>query len=120
MSELFTDLKIVDNVFVKLHYFKKAGDTHEGHRHNFDHITLLASGSVRMIRGDEELEYIAPCLIVTPKGVEHQFTALSDHTVFCCIHAIRERNELDAIADPNITLEEAWELISEVPLTDIK
>ena len=34
-----TDLKIVDNVFVKMHCFVKAGDTHEGHAHTFDHIT---------------------------------------------------------------------------------
>jgi hypothetical protein len=36
-----TDLKIVDNVFVKLHHFLHTGDTHEGHAHSFDHITLF-------------------------------------------------------------------------------
>lgn len=116
MSSPLTDLKIVDNVFVKLHRFIEVGDTHEGHAHAFDHITLLASGSVKMVHDNGEAEYKAPHLIVTPKGIKHQFTALEPNTVFCCIHAIREKNELDAIADPNITEEQAWELLSNAPL----
>lgn len=117
MSNPLTDLKIVDNVFVKLHRFLKAGDTHEGHAHSFDHITLLASGSVKMVHDNGEAEFKAPHLIVTPKGIKHQFTALEPNTVFCCIHAIREKDELDAIADPHITEEQAWELLSNAPLT---
>lgn len=117
MSRPLTDFKIVDNVFVKLHRFVKAGDTHEGHVHAFDHITLLANGSVKMIHDKGEAEYKAPHLIVTPKGIKHQFTALEPNTIFCCIHAIREKDELDAIADPSITEEQAWELLSKVPLT---
>lgn len=112
-----TDFSIVDNVFVKLHFFPRTGDTHFGHAHSFDHITLLASGSVKMVHDNGEAEFKAPHLIVTPKGIKHQFTALEPNTVFCCIHAIREKNELDAIASPNITEEQAWELLSKVPLT---
>ena len=112
-----TNLQIVDNVFVKLHHFLKVGDTHEGHAHMFDHITLLSAGSVKMVHDKGEAEYKAPHLIVTPKGIKHQFTALEDNTVFCCIHAIREKDELDAIASPNITVEEAWELMKTAPLT---
>lgn len=112
-----TDIKIVDNVFVKIHLFHHAGDTHDGHAHSFDHITLLASGSVKMVHDKGEAEFKAPHLIVTPKGIKHQFTALEPNTVFCCIHAIREKNELDAIADPSITVEQAWELLGKAPLT---
>lgn len=36
-----------------------------------------------------EQEFRAPHLIVTPKGVTHQFIALEENTVFCCIHALR-------------------------------
>jgi hypothetical protein len=117
MSNPTTDLKIVDNVFVKMHQFNNIGDTHEGHAHAFDHITLLATGSVKMVHDNGEANFKAPHLIVTPKGIKHQFTALESNTVFCCIHAIREKNELDAIADPNITEEQAWELLSNAPLT---
>ena len=117
MSNPQMDLKIVDNVFVKLHHFLHEGDTHEGHAHAFDHITLLAAGSVKMVHDNGEAEFKAPHLIVTPKGIKHQFTALEANTVFCCIHAIREENDLDAIARPDITIEEAWELLGKAPLT---
>ena len=116
MSEPITDVKLVDNVFVKLHVFESIGDTHEGHAHAFDHITLLAAGSVKMVHDNGEAEFKSPHLIVTPKGIKHQFTALEANTVFCCIHAIREENDLDAIARPDITVEEAWELLGKVSL----
>jgi quercetin dioxygenase-like cupin family protein len=117
VSEITTDFKIVDNVFVKMHLFNNAGDTHEGHAHAFDHITLLAAGSVNMVHDNGQAEYKAPHLIVTPKGIKHQFTALEPNTVFCCIHAIREKDDLDAIASPDITIEQAWELLGTAPLT---
>lgn len=110
------DLKIVDNVFVKLHRFINAGDIYKGHSHYFDHITLLANGSVKMVHDNGEEEFKAPHLIVTPKNIKHEFTALEPNTVFCCIHAIREKDELNAIANPHITEEQAWELLSNVPL----
>jgi quercetin dioxygenase-like cupin family protein len=112
-----TDLKIVDNVLVKLHHFVEKGDTHKTHAHEFDHITLLATGSVKMVHDNGEAEYKAPHLIVTPKGINHQFTALEPNTVFCCIHAIREKNDIDAVANHNITAEQAWELLGTAPLT---
>jgi homogentisate 1,2-dioxygenase len=112
-----TDFKIVDNVFVKLHYFPHKNDTHYGHAHEFDHITLLSSGSVKMVHDKGEAEFKAPHLIVTPKGIRHQFTALEPNTVFCCIHAIRDGSEVDGIASQDITLEQAYELLTKYPLT---
>jgi len=113
----FTDLKLVDNVFVKLHHFYNIGDTHQGHAHVFDHITLLASGKVLMKHDNGEQEFTAPHLIVTPKGVTHQFTALEPNTVFCCIHAIRNGDGVDDIAPPNISPEEQWDLMTKYQLT---
>jgi quercetin dioxygenase-like cupin family protein len=110
------DLQIVDNVFVKLHHFLQVGDTHDGHSHPFDHITLLAAGSVNMVHDNGEAVYKSPHLIVTPKGIKHQFTALEPNTVFCCIHAIREKDELDAVAEPNITEKQALELMHKYPI----
>jgi quercetin dioxygenase-like cupin family protein len=112
-----TDLKIVDNVFVKLHYFINPGDTHQGHAHVFDHITLLATGAVRMVHDNGEQEFEAPHLIVTPKGVTHQFIALKPGTLFCCIHAIRDGSAVDDIADPAISVEQARNLLTNNPLT---
>jgi dTDP-4-dehydrorhamnose 3,5-epimerase-like enzyme len=108
-------MQIVDNVFVKLHQLLNIGDFYPGHNHAFDHITLLATGSVTMVHDKGQEEFKAPHLIVTPKGVKHQFTALEPNTVFCCIHAIREKDDVDAIADPSITIEQAWELLGKTP-----
>jgi quercetin dioxygenase-like cupin family protein len=117
VSNPVTDLKLVDNVFVKMHRFINAGDTHEGHAHAFDHITLLATGKVLMKHDNGEREFTAPHLIVTPKGITHQFTALEPGTVFCCIHAIRDGSTVDDVASENITSEQAFELLTKYPLT---
>jgi quercetin dioxygenase-like cupin family protein len=117
VSEPITDLKLVDNVFVKMHRFLNAGDTHQGHAHVFDHITLLANGKVLMKHDNGEQEFTAPHLIVTPKGITHQFTALEPGTVFCCIHAIREGSDVDDVASQDITPEQAFELMTKYPLT---
>jgi len=112
-----TDIALVDNVFVKLHHFLSVGDTHQGHVHTFDHITLLASGKVLMKHDNGEQEYTAPKLIVTPKGIKHQFTALAPDTVFCCVHAVRDGDGVDDIADPSLTPEQHWELLTKYSLT---
>ena len=118
MSNLpLTSFQVVDNIFVKMHYFENTGDTHHGHAHAFDHITLLARGKVLMKHDNGEQEFVAPHLIVTPKGIVHQFTALEPHTIFCCIHAIRDGDEVDDIAHPEITAEEQWELLTKYKLT---
>lgn len=118
MSEPITDLKLVDNVFVKMHRFLNAGDTHQGHAHVFDHITLLASGKVLMKHDNGEQEFTAPHLVVTPKGITHQFVALEPGTVFCCIHAIRDGDGVDDIAPPDITHEQQWDLMTKYSLTE--
>jgi len=117
VSDPVTHLKLVDNVFVKMHHFLNAGDFHVGHSHTFDHITLLSTGKVLMKHNKGEQEFTAPHLIVTPKGITHQFTALKPGTVFCCIHAIRDGSTLDDVASQDITPEQAFELMTHYPLT---
>lgn len=96
--------------------YTDVGESHEGHAHEFDHITLLATGSVRMIHDNGEAEYTAPHLIVTPKGIAHQFITTSPNTVLCCIHAIRDGSTVDDVASQDITPEEAWNLLEAFPL----
>jgi hypothetical protein len=119
VSRPITAFTMVDNVFVKLHKFNNAGDTHQGHAHTFDHITLLATGKVLMKHDKGEQEFTAPHLIVTPKGITHQFIALEPNTIFCCIHALRHGggDGVDDVAAPNLTPEQQWELMSKYPLT---
>lgn len=116
MSDVKHDLKIVDNVFVKMMVCQEVGDMIQGHAHTFDHITLLAVGSVTMTARGQSVNHTAPKLLVTPKGVIHQFTALEPNTTLCCIHAIRDGDEMDDIAPPNISEHQAKALINQFPL----
>lgn len=111
------DIRIADNVFVKMMemYFK--GDIITGHSHVFDHITLLAKGSLLMRANGEEHEHKAPKLIVTPKGVIHEFEALEHETLLCCIHAVRDGDGVDNIAPQDISEEDAIAMVQEHSLT---
>ena len=111
------DLKIVDNVFVKMMHLPAIGDTHGGHAHVFDHITLLATGSVKMKHDNGEQDFTAPQLIVTPKGITHEFIAITNDVLLCCIHAIRDGEDVNSIADQELTEEQVRELLSRFPLT---
>jgi hypothetical protein len=79
------------NVWVRSHYFEKAGYTNGGgHKHNFDHVTLLAVGSVLCeVEGNEPKQFDAPTFIVIDKDKKHKFTALTDGVVYYCIFAMR-------------------------------
>lgn len=92
-------ISCVSNVFVKQMHFQFAGDREEGHSHLFDHLTLLASGKVRVTALGKVSEFVAPQHIFIKAGVEHELEALEDNTVVHCIHGIREKGCIDII-DP--------------------
>ena len=114
---------IADNVFVRMFVLDHAGDVHDGHAHSFDHLTLLASGTIEF-RTQKTIEppkveyFTAPAIIVTPKGIVHEIEAKSDNCVLACIHAIRNGDGLDDIAPQEITPEEARALIEKYPLVE--
>lgn len=116
MSNPIVDVKIVANVFIKTIHFVEAGDFIKGPVHIFDSITLLASGKVLLKHDSGEQEFVAPHAIFLPKGLAHQFNALSDNTVISYIHAIRNGDNIEDIADPNITPEQIYELIKKYPI----
>ncbi len=116
---------IQDNVFVRVFQLKNIGDVHDGHAHTFNHITLIAQGTVEMrtqwgVEPPAKRTYMGPCLVVTPKSLVHEFEALTPDCVLCCIHAIRNGDELDDIAPHEITQKEARDLITKYPLVDVK
>ena len=114
--EMAGDIRIVDNVFVKMIPLAKVGDKVKGHAHVFDHITLLSVGSVLMKHDNGEATYTAPCLIVTPKGITHEFTSLADFSLLCCIHAIRDGDGVDDVAPQEITETQATDLFYKNPV----
>jgi hypothetical protein len=117
--EMAGDIKFVDNVFVKMIPLRSIGDKVQGHAHVFDHITLLSVGSVLMRHDNGEATYNAPCLIVTPKGITHQFVSLTDYSLLCCIHAVRDGDGVDDVADAGISESQAAELFYKNPVIQL-
>jgi len=88
---------VFGNIWVYSHHLNKAGDYNPGHKHNHDHVTLLATGSVRceVVDDDEGTtikDFKAPTFIVIDKNKTHKFTALEDNTVFYCVFALRDED----------------------------
>lgn len=91
----------VANLFSRMMHFKRAGDTEIGHTHQFDHLTLLAKGKLKVTVEDVATEFIAPHMIYIHKDKIHELEALADDTVAYCIHALRDK-ESNEIIDPSM------------------
>jgi quercetin dioxygenase-like cupin family protein len=61
----------------------------ETHSHKYDHLSILASGSVEVEVEGISTYYTAPTCIEIKAEVKHKITALSD-VVWFCIHATDE------------------------------
>ena len=110
MSAPIPAISCVSNVFIKQMTFVKAGDIEQGHAHLFDHVTLLASGSLRLHALGTTTDFKAPHHIFIKAGVVHELEALEDNTVAHCIHAIRDGDKVEDIIDPASlpVYSEAW------------
>jgi quercetin dioxygenase-like cupin family protein len=102
MSNPLIYLGCVANLFARQMHFKKAGDIENGHKHEFDHLTLLAKGSLRVYVEGQTTEFKAPHMIYIHKDKNHELTALEDDTVAYCIHALRDKNGTGDILDPTM------------------
>jgi len=92
-ATLFQSLGYFGNIFVHQHTYDKAGKVHQGHTHNFDHVTILAKGSMLAeVAGGQAKVFKAPTFIVIKKELWHKFTALEDGTTFYCVFALRDLN----------------------------
>lgn len=91
------------NIFFRPMTFAKKGAMVAGHTHNYDHVTFLWKGSVRLrawhvsqekdgkIEGIvTERSFQAPARILIKKDWCHEFTSLEDDTFADCIFALRE------------------------------
>jgi quercetin dioxygenase-like cupin family protein len=67
-----------------------AGFTALSHSHEFDHMSILASGKVLVKTDDSEVvEYTAPTVVTIKAGINHAIYAVEDASWFC-IHATDE------------------------------
>jgi quercetin dioxygenase-like cupin family protein len=91
----------VANLYSRMMHFKNAGDIEAGHTHQFDHLTLLAKGKIKVTVEGVATEFTAPHMIYIHKDKVHELEALTDQTVAYCIHALRDK-ETNEILDPSM------------------
>ena len=89
MSYPNVEIASAGNIFSRMMIFKK-GDVEVGHSHQFDHITLLTSGKLKIIIDGQESVFEAPKHIFIKAEQLHELEALEDNTVAFCIHALRD------------------------------
>lgn len=92
----------VANMFVRQMCFKEAGHTEQGHKHNFDHLTLLATGKLLVEVGLETTIFTAPAMIYINKDTTHKLTALEANTIAYCIHGLRDLDVSEDILSPDM------------------
>ena len=78
------------NIWVRQNQLEHSGESFDGHKHFFDHVTLLVKGTVRVeVEGKEAKEFTAPTFIVVRKDHEHKMTAVTDDVLYYCVFALR-------------------------------
>lgn len=88
---MYNDLGYFGNIWVRQSTLVNAGDTAGGHKHHFDHVTLLTSGKVSVeVEGKEPKEFTAPTFMVMRKELKHKITALAPNTAYYCVFALRD------------------------------
>ena len=101
MSQPIVHIGCVANLFSRMMHFEKAGDIEIGHTHQFDHLTLLAKGKLKVTVEGESSEFTAPHMIYIHKDKVHELEALTDETVAYCIHALHDK-DTGEILDPSM------------------
>ena len=96
MSMQRHNLGYIGNVWVRMNYLEKAGEIAGGHTHDFDHVSLLCRGKVRVeIKGFPPKEFTAPTFIVIKKQYNHNFVALTDDVLWYCVFSMQAMEDLN-------------------------
>lgn len=101
MSTPIVSIGCVANLFSRMMHFEKAGDIEIGHTHQFDHLTLLAKGKLKVTVDGVASDFTAPHMIYIHKDKVHELEAITDETVAYCIHALRDKED-NEILDPSM------------------
>ena len=92
------EIKLTDDLFIKTATVADAWTIIPTHAHRYDHVTLLAYGSMRVEADGMALgDFTGPVGILIKAGVKHTMTTLTPGVVFACIHALHgtEAVEID-------------------------
>jgi quercetin dioxygenase-like cupin family protein len=80
-----------DSLYAK-ECFIPAGSLIVQHKHTYDHLSIVAQGTVRVLIDDEVKEFTAPYCINIEKDKNHSVLAVTD-CVWYCIHGTSETDE---------------------------
>lgn len=81
------------NIWVRQNELEFEGESNQGHKHTFDHVSLLMKGTVKVeVDGFEPKLFTAPTFIVIKKEHMHKFTAMTDDCCWFCVFAMRDVN----------------------------
>ncbi len=78
------------NIWVRQKRFTRKGQMIGGHKHDYDHMSLLAEGSVKVIADGNERIFHAPAFLIVRKDVIHDVEALTDNVSWFCLFANRD------------------------------
>lgn len=85
-----SELGYFGNIWVRQNNLFKVGDSFLGHKHKFDHVTLLVRGNVRVeVEGYSPKEFMSPTFIIIRKEHQHKITALTHDVLYYCVFALR-------------------------------
>ena len=102
MNEPVINIGCCGNIFSRQMHFLKAGDIEYGHTHHFDHMTLLAKGSLEVTVDGKKSTFKAPQMIWIKSDKKHELVALEDDTVAYCIHGLRDLEVSGDIVTPDM------------------
>lgn len=90
----------IHGLFTRMMSFDNVGDTEIGHKHQFDHATLVAHGSVLVRCRGKETVFKAPQLIWIAAELEHELVAQEAGTVCVCLHTTESAKwRLEIVSD---------------------
>jgi len=85
------ELGYFGNIWVRQNTIEKSGESFPGHKHKFDHVTLLVKGSIEVeVEGHPAKQFTAPTFVIIRKEHVHKVTALEDGTSWYCVFALRD------------------------------
>jgi quercetin dioxygenase-like cupin family protein len=88
-----TDIHLCEGLFVK-HCVFAEGTYIPQHSHSDEHLSVIATGAVRVWADDVWLgDYAAPAAVVIRPQVKHMFLALAPMTTVLCVHRVDETGE---------------------------
>jgi hypothetical protein len=82
------------NIFIRPIHLQMVGQQIKGHTHNFDHTTIILTGSVNILveRPDKttyEQSVAAPNFLLIRAQYKHEITALEENTTLFCVYSHR-------------------------------